>query len=100
MNVTVLGVSHELAIIQWAVSYVAYTPETYIIWYREDGEENVFTSGPTVGSTNFSAVNESFTFPLDGLDANSTYVITIISSNTVGTNDSVNVTFQTRATGW
>ena len=57
------------------------------------------TSAPIMGSTNFSALNENFTFALDGLDANSTYIVRIFSINTVGTNSSEDVTFQTLATG-
>ena len=78
-DVTIVGVSYELAIIQWVVQYIAYTPETYRIQYRKEGEEEVIqTSIPIMGSTNFSAVNEQFTLALDGLDANATYYATVV----------------------
>ena len=100
-NFTIVGVSYELAIIQWVVQYIAYTPETYRIQYRKQGEEEVIqTSIPIMGSTNFSAVNEQFTLALDGLDANATYYATVVSSNTIGTDRTVEVTFQILATGW
>ena len=98
-NITVLGLSHELAIIQWVVQYIAYTPETYRIQYRKEGEDIIQMSTLIMGSTNFSAVNEQFTFTLDRLDANATYYATVISSNTIGTDRSVEVMFQTLATG-
>ena len=53
-----------------------------------------------MGSINFSAVNESFTLTLDGLDPNATYYATVVSSNTIGTDRSVEVMFQTLASGW
>ena len=100
-NVTIVGVSYELAIIQWVVQYIVYTPETYRIQYRKEGEEEVIqTNIPIMGSTNFSAVNERFTLALDGLDANATYYATVVSSNTIGTDRTVEVMFQTLATGW
>ena len=82
------------------MQYIAYTPETYRIQYRKQGEEDIIQmSAPLMGSTNFSAVNEQFTFTLDGLDANATYYATVISSNTIGTDRSMEVMFQTLSTG-
>ena len=82
------------------MQYIAYTPETYRIQYRKVGEEDIIQmSTPIMGSTNFSAVNEQFTFTLDGLDANATYYATVVSSNTIGTDRTVEVMFQTLATG-
>ena len=82
------------------MQYIAYTPETYHIQYRKEGEEDIIQmSTPIMGSANFSAVNEQFTFTHDGLDANATYYATVISSNTIGTDRSVEVMFQTLATG-
>ena len=82
------------------MQYIAYTPETYRIQYRKEGEDITQMSTPIMGSTNFSAVNESFTLALDGLDANATYYATVVSSNTIGTDRAVEVMFQTLASGW
>ena len=83
------------------VQFIAYTPETYHIQYRKEGEEDIIqTSIPIMGSTNLSAVNEQFTFAVDGLDANTTYYATVVSSNTIGTHRTAEVMFQTLVTGW
>ena len=83
------------------MQYIAYTPETYHIQYRKEGEEDIIQmSIPIMGSTNFSAVNEQFTLAVDGLDANTTYYATVVSSNTIGTHRTAEVMFQTLVTGW
>lgn len=97
-NVTVVGVSHELAIIQWTVPAIAYTPETYLISYRVSGNGEFMTAGTVEGNTDLSTVDEVFSFILDDLQAGTEYDLRVEAVNTIGSSAML-VTLQTREGG-
>ena len=81
----VYGVSFELAIIQWTVSQITYTPEIYRVIYRQITEDSTNpnqTSELVIGTTNLSALNTVYSEVIKNLQPNSRYTYQILSSNT------------------
>ena len=96
------GTGIDFVVIQWTVSCLAFTPETYYVEYAK------FTNGETVAmsvqypttNSNFSATNVEYTFFMNGLEADSTYGFVVVAVNSNGemrTPDSF--LFQTRDEG-
>ena len=81
--------SSELAVIQWLVPVVAYTPETYTVSYGTDPTMLNYTSEVIVGSTDVTAINQVHLVTLRNLQSNTRYYYRVVATNTIGTNSSV-----------
>ena len=96
----IIATSFEVAVVNWTVSAVAYTPETFHIEYAKEGSmEREITSAVVIDTFNFSAVNVVHSFTLGGLEANSTYHFQVIASNSEGAMPSQDLVFTTRDSG-
>ena len=100
---TVYGLSFELAIIQWIVPRITYTPETYRVIYRQglDGDVNTTmqVSDLVMGTTNLSAMNTVYSEVIRNLQPNSFYSYQIAASNTQVTRFTQESSFSTSSSG-
>lgn len=88
MNPHVASVSHNLAIIHWTVPRVTYTPETYHVRYRYlNGNKTApmleYLSPTIMGTTDLTALNMEYDIVLKDLDNDTSYMVNIISNNTI-----------------
>ena len=96
LNSIATDFAQDSVVIQWTVPYIAYTPETYEVIYgaerdnldRESTESR--TSGPDI-----NAVDKTYSLPLTGLQAMTTYYYRIVARNSFDTTDNAVGTFNT-----
>lgn len=81
--------SSELAVIQWIVPEIAYTPETYTVTFGTDRTMLNYTSEVVVGSTDVTAINQVYSVTLRNLQSNTRYYYRVVAINSFGTNSSV-----------
>lgn len=96
----VIGVSFELAIIQWTVPRVAYVPETYMVVYSEVTEvSQLQVSEVVMGTTNLTSVNDEYTIVIRNLLPDTLYSYQISASNIIVTRFTPDATFTTSRSG-
>lgn len=88
MNPHVASISHNLAIIHWTVPRVTYTPETYHVRYgHHNGNKTAplveYLSPTIMGTTDLTALNVEYDIVLKDLDNDTSYVVNIVSNNTI-----------------
>lgn len=80
--------SFELAMIQWLVPAVVYTPENYTVVYGREQTSLNNSSEVVIGSGNITTTNQMYSTTLSGLESNTTYYYQVIARNSVGANSS------------
>ena len=94
-NLVSTGVRNNRATIQWTVSRIAYTPETYTVHFgTSPGSLTPFNQQQQRGDT-FTATNLQFSVQLTGLSTGTTYYYQVVAVNSVGTTASVEQSFMT-----
>ena len=81
--------SSELAVIQWLVPEVVYSPETYTVTYGSDRTRLNYTSEVVFGSTDITAMNQVYSVTLRNLQSNTRYYYRVVAANSIGMNSSV-----------
>lgn len=81
--------SSEVAVVQWLVPEVVYTPETYTVTYGTDRTMLNYTSEVISGSSDITAVNQVYSTTLRNLQSNTRYYYRVVATNSIGTNSSV-----------
>lgn len=106
MNLRVYGTGVDFVILQWTISRLVFTPETYYIEYTElyNGESTTTNPDVTIQypvvNTNFSAVDVEYTFVVNGLEASSVYSVIVVAANSIGeTRPLEYISFETRDEG-
>lgn len=79
----------DLAVIQWLVPEVAYTPETYNVIYGTDRTSLNYTSETVIGATDTTALNQVYSVTLRNLHSNTTYYYQVVATNNIGVNSSL-----------
>ena len=77
--------SSELAVIQWIVPEIAYTPETYTVTFGTDRTMLNYTSEVVVGSTDVTAINQVYSVTLRNLQSNTRYYYRVVAISSFGT---------------
>ena len=77
-------VTHNTALIQWTVSSIAYTPETYVVEYGTSQNSLDMTSDPTHSGEDITIANVTYSVTLSDLRENTTYYVHIVATNTAG----------------
>ena len=84
-------ISDSSALIQWTVSSIAYTPETYVVEYGTSQDSLDMTSDPTHSGEDITIANVTFSVTLPALRENTTYYIHIVATNTAGRSNTSSV---------
>ena len=77
-DIVFMEVESDSVVIQWTVSYISYSPETYVVQYGTSRETLVHNSSrrdSEVGTTTYSV-------SLCGLRDNTTYYVQVLATNT------------------
>ena len=85
-NLMNISTRHDRATVQWSVSYIAYTPETYTVRYgRAMNSLNISVTATPRGDT-FAIPSQPFIFSaeLTGLSPGVTYYYQVEARNSVG----------------
>ena len=82
MAVTATNVQDSTALIQWTVSSIAYTPETYVVEYGTSQDSLDMTSDPTHSGGDITVANMTYSVTLSDLRENTTYSVHIVATNT------------------
>ena len=77
---------HDRATVQWSVSYIAYTPETYTVNYGLANDSLGMSATATQRGDNFNIPSQPFMFSavLTGLSPGMTYYYRVEARNSVG----------------
>ena len=78
------SISDSSALIQWTVSSIAYTPETYVVEYGTSQDSLDMTSDPTHSGEDITIANVTYSVTLSDLRENTTYYVHIVATNTAG----------------
>ena len=107
VNPTVYGTGVDFVVLQWTISRLEFTPETYYIEYTALSDDGPPPSDADITSvqypfinTNFSTVNVEYTFVVNGLEASNVYGFKVVAVNSIGETKPLEYTyFQTRDEG-
>ena len=75
-------ISDSSAVIQWTVSSIAYTPETYVVEYGTSQDSLDMTSDPTHSGGDITIANVTYSVTLSDLKENTTYYVLVVATNT------------------
>lgn len=94
MNVRVSEITPHNATVHWTVPYIAYTPETYSVYYY-NSTTNLSIVAQSSG-TNFSlSFNKSFSSRILSLAPGTTYSYYVEATNSIGSSNSTYMHFTT-----
>ena len=82
MAVTATNVLDRSALIQWTVSSIAYTPETYVVEYGTSQDSLDMTSDPTHSGEDITVVNQMYSVQLSSLEPVTQYYYQVVATNT------------------
>ena len=89
------GIAYNRATINWTVSRIAYTPETYTVHFGISSGSLTNITQQQQSGDNFTATNLQFSVELTGLSAGTRYYYQVVAVNSVGTTASVEQQFRT-----
>ena len=81
-------VTAHYAVIEWLVPVIAYTPETYTVYYGPDEAQLNITSDIVIGTTDITAKNQIYSTTIVDLPSNTTYYYQVVATNSAGLNKS------------
>ena len=86
-----INTRHDRATLQWSVSYIAYTPETYTVNYGLATDSLGMSANAAQRGNNFNIPSQPFMFSavLTGLSPGWTYYYRVEARNSVGPTPSV-----------
>ena len=77
-DITFMDVKSDSVIIQWTVSYISYSPETYVVQYGTSRDSLIHNSS----STDSKEEVMTYSVELSGLRDNPTYYVQVLATNT------------------
>ena len=99
MAVTATNVQDSSALIQWTVSSIAYTPETYVVEYGTNQDSLDMTSDPTHSGEDITVVNQMYSVLLSSLEPVTQYYYQVVATNTALSRSSNLLFFRTSDNG-
>ena len=72
----------DSAIIQWTVSYISYSPETYVVKYGTSQDTLIQNSSTTYSGDDITITNMTYSVKLSNLKENTTYYVQVVATNT------------------
>ena len=95
-----ISVSQTTANITFSITAIAYTPEQYHIEFIGLELQNALMNSTVIdGVKNTSAINQSYSATLTGLEESNSYNFTIVSTNCLGRTRTQTTTFTTKPAG-
>ena len=89
------NISDSSALIQWTVSSIAYTPETYVVEYGTNQDSLDMTSDPTHSGEDITVVNQMYSVQLSSLEPVTQYYYQVVATNTARSRSSNLLSFRT-----
>ena len=103
VDTTVYGTGPDFAIIQWTVSRVAFTPETYYIEYvditSDDSEAGLTRVPYPYINEDFDSTDVEYTFVVNGLSQGRMYGFKVVAENSNGETSTEDFNYSTREQG-
>ena len=95
MAVTTTNIQDSSALIQWTVSSIAYTPETYVVEYGTSQDSLDMTSDPTHSGEDITVVKQMYSVQLSSLEPVTQYYYQVVANNTALSRSSNLLSFRT-----
>ena len=76
------NVTTDSAVIQWTVSYISYSPETYVVKYGTSQDTLIQNSSTIYSGDNITITNMTYSVKLYNLNENTTYYVQVVAINT------------------
>ena len=76
------NVTTDSAIIQWTVSYISYSPETYVVKYGTSQDTLIQNSSTIYSGDDVTITNMTYSVKLSNLKENTTYYVQVVATNT------------------
>ena len=87
------------AVVNWTVPFITYTPETYVVGYRQNDSSIYHYTETLTGTVDIDAENETYEVELRGLEPATNYCLVVIARNLANFSESEEVCFNTEETG-
>ena len=84
-----------MAMLQWTILYITYTPETYTVIYGTDPSLLDQTSQSVTGNSDITTTDQILSIQLDGLVHDTTYYYQVVATNTHNSTASTVASFVT-----
>ena len=81
-HVTIKDITTDSAIIQWTVSYISYSPETYVVKYGTSQDTLIQNSSTIYSGNDITITNMTYSVKLSNLKENTTYYVQVVATNT------------------
>ena len=75
-------ITTDSAIIQWTVSYISYSPETYVVKYGTSQDTLIQNSSTIYSGDDITITNMTYSVKLSNLKENTTYYVQVVATNT------------------
>ena len=92
-------ITNTSAVLCWNIPYLTYTPEQYVVIYHSSDGVTQMSPDSLISPKDFTATNEDYNITLTDLLPNTLYYYQIRSTNSYGTNVSVERNFTSIETG-
>lgn len=99
IEVAAVNITLDSVTVQWVVSYLAYTPERYLVLYGTSNASLDRTSDVVLSTADLAASNETYNISVNGLEPNRKYYFKVYSSNTFDSVETAVMTFKTAESG-
>ena len=76
------NITTNSAIIQWTVSYISYSPETYVVKYGTSQDTLIQNSSTIYSGDDITITNMTYSVKLSNLKENTTYYVQVVATNT------------------
>ena len=87
----VRDITADSALIQWTVSYIAYSPEMYVVKYGTSQDSLTENSDSIYSGEDTTITNETYSVKLSNLKENTTYYVQVVATNTANRSNMSNV---------
>ena len=81
-HVMIKDITTDSAIIQWTVSYISYSPETYVVKYGTSQDTLIQNSSTIYSGDDITITDMTYSVKLSNLKENTTYYVQVVATNT------------------
>ena len=80
--VMIKNITTDSAIIQWTVSYISYSPETYVVKYGTSQDTLIQNNSTIYSGDDITITDMTYSVKLSNLKGNTTYYVEVVATNT------------------